>query len=197
VLHLVNRGNDRKLLFTSPDEYEDFLGIIDAAKSRGRLRLIAYCLMPNHWHLLVWPETATDVSSFCHWVGSVHGLRHRRATQTIGRGHLYQDRYHSFAVESERQYYEVIRYVEANPVRAGLVAAAADWPWSSLTDRLRTRRGLLNLGPLPLPPEWETLVNQSLPQDVLDDLRTRCGRTKPYDLRGQRRPVAETAAKSR
>jgi putative transposase len=193
VLHLVNRGNDRKLLFSAPEAYEDFLRVVRKGKQRSGLRLIAYCLMPNHWHMVVWPRTSTEVSSFCHWIATVHAIRHRRETETIGHGHLYQDRYHSFAIESERRYYEVIRYVEANPVRAGLAALAQDWRWSSASERTHHSRGLLDVGPLPLPSGWVDTVNESLPTDVLEDLRTRCGRTKPYDLRLLRR-VGRTAA---
>lgn len=193
VLHVINRGNDRKLLFAAPSAYEDFLAILGKARERCGLRLLAYCLMPNHWHLLVWPRTGTDVPSFCHWVTTVHAIRHRRDTRSIGHGHLYQDRYHSFAIESESRYYQVIRYIEANPVRAGLASLAEDWPWSSLTERTRRHRRLLDPGPLPLPQGWTATVNESLPADVLEDLRARCRRTKPYDLRLDRKHMARTA----
>lgn len=171
ILHVVNRGNDRKLLFGTRREYEDFLRLVARTKERAPMRLLAYCLMPNHWHLVLWPESARAVSAFCHRLCTIHSIRHRRKTNTIGHGHLYQGRYHSVVVESARQYYQVMRYVEANALRAGLVDRAQAWRWSSLADRTGADRGLLDAGPLPLPPGWADLVNQSLPQEVLEETR--------------------------
>ncbi|MGE0464713.1 MAG: transposase [Vicinamibacterales bacterium] len=196
ILHLVNRGNDRKRLFHADRDYEAFLELISETRTRCPMRLLAYCLMPNHWHMVVWPDAAQAVSAFCHRLCTVHALRHRRDTQTLGHGHLYQHRYHSFAVESERQYYLVMRYVEANPVRAGLVDQAQLWKWSSLAEREGCERGLLHPGPLPLPSGWAALVNEALPRETLDETRARLQRTKPYDLRVLRRKVAETASNS-
>ena len=118
VLHLVNRGNDRKRLFEADREYEEFLRLVAEVKERCPMRLLAYCVMPNHWHMVVWPEPGQSVTAFCHRLCTIHAIRHRRETGTIGNGHLYQDRYHSFAIESERQYYAVMRYVEANGARS-------------------------------------------------------------------------------
>lgn len=167
VLHVVNRSNDRRLLFGTDREYEDFLDLVAGTKGRSPIRLLAYCLMPNHWHMVVWPESARAVTAFCHRLCSMHAIRHRRGTNTIGHGHLYQGRYHSRIIESERQYYQVMRYVEANALRAGLVDRAQAWRWSSLAERIDTDRGLLDAGPVALPSGWVALVNESLPREVL------------------------------
>lgn len=198
VLHLVNRGNDRKLLFASPPEYEDFLSLLAEVRNRCPLRLLGYCLMPNHWHLLVWPSGAGEVSSFCHRLSCVHSIRHRRKTGTTGEGHVYQDRYHAFEVRSERQYFEVLRYIEANAVRSGLVTRAEEWPWSSLHERYGVDRQLLVPGPLQLPTGWVELVNQLLPADVIATLRARRQRGTDADGRRLPRPRAsKTATDSR
>ena len=123
------------------------------------------------------------MSAFCHRLCTIHAVRHRRETGTVGFGHLYQHRYHSFAIESERQYYAVMRYVEANAARSGLVALAEHWRWSSLAERCGPDRGLLAPGPLDLPKGWAALVNEGLPPDVLAETRARFHRTRPYDLR--------------
>jgi putative transposase len=196
VLHLVNRGNDRKRLFEAEREYEEFLNLVAAVKQRCPMRLLAYCVMPNHWHMVVWPEPGQSVAAFCHRLGTIHAIRHRRDTDTVGYGHLYQHRYHSFAIESERQYFAVMRYVEANAVRSGLVARAEDWPWSSLAERSGPDRGLLSRGPLSLPEGWAALVNESLPTEVLAETRARLHRTRPYDLRRVTPRYARTASKS-
>ena len=196
VLHLVNRGNDRKRLFETAREYEEFLNVVAQVKARCPLRLLAYCIMPNHWHMVVWPEPKQSVAAFCHRLSTIHAIRHRRETGTVGHGHLYQDRYHSFAIESERQYFAVMRYVEANGARSGLVGRAEDWPWSSLAERCGTDRGLLAPGPLALPERWAALVNERLPDDVLAETRARFHQTRPIDLRRLTPRYARTASKT-
>jgi putative transposase len=196
IQHLVNRGNDRKRLFETDREYEEFLTLIATTKERRPIRLLAYCLMPNHWHMVVWPESTESISAFCHRLCSVHAIRHRRDTDTVGHGHLYQHRYHSFAIESERQYFTVMRYVEANAVRARLVPEAHLWRWSSLAERGGVDRGLLAPGPLPLPDDWVDLVNESLSPDVLAETRARFHRTRPRGLRVIKPTYAATASKS-
>ena len=196
VLHLVNRGNDRKQLFGAAREYEDFLNLVADVKERCPMRLLGYCVMPNHWHMVVWPETGQSVSAFCHRLCTTHAVRHRRESGTIGFGHLYQHRYHSFAIESERQYYAVMRYVEANAARSGLVALAEHWRWSSLAERCGPNRGLLAPGPLELPKGWAALVNEHLPPDVLAQTRARFHRTRPEDMRLLTPRYARTASKT-
>jgi putative transposase len=189
VLHLVNRGNDRKVLFPTATEYEAFLTLLAETKRQCPLRILAYCLMPNHWHLVVWPAPGQQVVAFFHRLCTTHAVRHRRDTASIGEGHLYQGRYRSFAVESERQYYHVLRYVEGNALRAALVSRAEDWRWSSLPERLGQLRAVLDPGPLALPPDWVAHVNQRLPPEVLADLRERRTRATPVDGRLLPRPV--------
>jgi putative transposase len=196
VLHLVNRGNDRKLLFATDRAYEEFLSLVAATQERCPMRLLAYCLMPNHWHMVVWPNATQSVRAFCHRLCTVHAIRHRRDTGTVGHGHLYQHRYHSCAIESERQYFAVLRYVEANAMRAGLVPEAQLWRWSSLAERGGLHRDLLSPGPVPLPSQWASLVNEPLPLDVLEETRARLRRTRPYDLRVIRPRYAEPASKT-
>ena len=149
ILHVINRGNDRRTLFRDASEYEEFLGLLRHAAGREPLRLLGYVLMPNHWHLVVWPESGTQLSRYLHLVATVHAARWRRRVGRTGEGHVYQDRYHAFMIESERQFFNVLRYVEANPIRAGLVTRSVEWPWSSLAERLVGPAGLLTPSPVP------------------------------------------------
>lgn len=176
VLHAINRGNDRRCLFESVADYEDFLELVAWAKQQSPMRILAYCLMPNHWHLILWPETADAVSLFLHRLCTTHSVKRRRETGTVGQGHIYQDRYHGFVIQSETYYLRAIRYVESNPLRAGLVQTAAEWPWSSLHERLGNSRSLLTDGPLRLPDRWAESVEESLPAQFLDDIRSRLRR---------------------
>lgn len=171
VHHIVNRGNDKQTLFESTRDFEEFLFLMAMAKARAMIRIVAYCLMRNHWHFVLWPSAEGQVEEFQHWLTTTHAIRRRRITCTIGQGHIYQDRYRAFGIWSETYYLNVIRYVEQNPLRAGLVTTAEKWRWSSVSERLGRSRGLLDEGPVVLPPDWPTLVNQCLPQSTVDEIR--------------------------
>ena len=172
VLHVVNRGNDRRQLFAGKRDYGAFLGLMAWAQSRTSLKLLAYVLMPNHWHVVAWPQSPGQLSRFMHDLTGAHAALLRTETGTKGTGHIYQDRYHAFVVDSEVRYYRTLRYVEANPVRAALVSRAEQWRWSSLQERLWDRR-LTTEGPVPLPPaeEWATLVNVPLKEAQTSPLK--------------------------
>lgn len=188
IIHVINRGNDRRGLFHTPAEYDEFQWLMRHAMGREPLRLVAYVLMPNHWHMVAWPETSTQLSRYLHLLCSAHAARWRRRAGSAGQGHVYQDRFHAFIVESERHYYHVLRYVEANPLRAGLVETAAEWAWSSLAERRERRGDLIVPGPLALPDRWPDLVDQTMPASVLADLRDRTRRVHRAAWQPPRRP---------
>jgi putative transposase len=179
VHHVINRGNERRALFDGDIDYSRFLDLMARTKQRSPVRILAYCLMPNHWHMILWPEGPHSISRFLQRLSTAHSASLRRTTSTVGHGHVYQDRYHAFLVESEPYYYAVLRYVESNPLRAGLVARAADWRWSSLAERLGEERRLVEPGPLALPPNWLELVDTGLPEDILGDIRQKLRRHVP------------------
>jgi putative transposase len=160
VVHVVNRGNERRRIFDRPENFEEFVDLLDWTLERRPTRMLAWALMPNHWHLVLWPATATELSKFLHLLTTSHAARFRYATATVGLGHVYQGRYHSTVVEDDDQYVRTLRYVEANPARANLVPRAEEWPWTSLRERLQSRRLIVD-GPvgLPQPADWVELVN--------------------------------------
>jgi putative transposase len=172
VHHVINRGNDKRLLFETTRDYEDFLQLIALAKHRANIRIPAYVLLRNHWHFVLWPSEAGQVQEFQHLVTTTHAIRRRRMTCTVGQGHIYQDRYHAFGIWSETHYLNVVRYVEANPLRAGLVNSAVSWRWSSLYERLGHSRGIVDEGPVPLPADWPAIVDTCLPQETVDEIRS-------------------------
>ena len=171
VHHIVNRGNDKKTLFESTRDFEDFLRLIAWAKQRANIRIVAYVLMRNHWHFVLWPAAEGQVQVFLHLLTTTHAVRRRRATGTVGHGHIYQDRYHAFGIWSETYYLNVIRYVEQNPLRAALVSSASQWRWCSLHERLEDRHYILDDGPVPLPTDWRAIVEECLPQHIVDEIR--------------------------
>src|SRR5580658_3294321 len=93
--------------------------------------------MPNHWHLVLKPHEDRELSLFVGWLTLTHTQRWHAHRRDAGSGHVYQGRFKSFPVQADRHFLTVARYVERNPLRANLVASAADWRWSSLWVRAR------------------------------------------------------------
>jgi putative transposase len=96
------------------------------------MRLLSYCLMPNHWHLVLWPRADGELSDFGHWLTLTHTQRWHAHYHNVGTGHLYQGRFKSFPVARDEHFLQLCRYVERNPLRAGLVRRAEAWQWGSL-----------------------------------------------------------------
>jgi len=172
VVHVVNRGNDKRLLFERAREYEDFLELVRWAKGKSPVRIVAYCIMSNHWHFGFWAEVLGDVSRFLHRLTTTHATSWRRRTGTVGCGHVYQDRFHGSRIFTERHYFNVLRYIEQNPLRAHVVRRAHDWRWSSLAERLGNGRGLLDDDPVGVPYEWEGLVEEELTEAAVEEVRS-------------------------
>ena len=161
VYHVLNRANARRTIFRGPSDYEAFERILAEGLAKIPMRLTGYCLMSNHWHLLLWPHDDGDLSAFMHWITMTHSQRWHAAHNTTGTGHLYQGRFKSFPIQSESYYLNALRYVESNPLRAGLVESSSHWTWSSLA----IRRGIAKKGvaisaaPIELPDGWDELVD--------------------------------------
>ena len=171
VVHIYNRGNDKRMLFVRARDFEDFLRLVAWVKSVCPVRIVAYCIMGNHWHFVFWVEVEWDVSAFLHRLTTTHAKRWRLRTQTIGQGHVYQDRFKASTIFSERYYFNCLRYVEQNPLAAGLVHSAKDWPWGSFAERLGKQRGILDADPVGLPMGWTELVDRPLADCEADEIR--------------------------
>ena len=109
-----------------------FERVLDEAVARTGIRLLSYCVMRNHWHLVVWPEVDGQLSKFVGWLTLTHTQRWHAHRQSAGLGHLYQGRFKSFPIQNDEHFLTVCRYVERNPLRANLVRHAEEWRWSSL-----------------------------------------------------------------
>jgi len=128
--HVLNRGNARQRVFHKEADYAAFLRLFDEAQERCSMRLLAFCLMPNHFHLVLWPQGDGDVSRWMQWIQTTHVRRYHEHYHTTG--HVWQGRFKAFPIQEDDHLLTVLRYVERNPFRAGLVPGVADWPWSSL-----------------------------------------------------------------
>ena len=131
--HVIQRGNRRQLTFFGPDDYRAYLEIAAEVFAEAKVEVWAYCLMPNHVHLIATPADETGLTKA---IGAPHQRYTWRINQKQGwTGCLWQSRFGSFPMDEE--YLRLCaRYVGLNPVRAGLVRRAADWPWSSVTAHL-------------------------------------------------------------
>lgn len=161
VYHVLNRANARQTIFHEFSDYEAFERILAEGLAKIPMRLTGYCLMSNHWHLLLWPYHDGDLSTFMHWVTMTHTQRWHAVHRTIGTGHLYQGRFKSFPVQSESHYLTALRYIESNPFRAGLVKSSSHWMWSSLAIRKGLAKDGVAIadGPVELPDNWDELVD--------------------------------------
>ena len=124
IYHVLNRANARLPIFESDGDFAAFERVLTEAVERTQTRLLSYCLMHNHWHLVVWPQKDGELSRFMGWLTLTHTQRWHANRHTAGSGHLYQGRFKSFPVQDDPHFLTVCRYVERNPLRANLVKSA-------------------------------------------------------------------------
>ena len=184
VYHVLNRGNARRVFFRKPADFAAFERVLAEAKQEVPMRILAYCLMPNHWHLLLWPQEGPDLSRFVGWLTLTHTQRWHAHYHNVGTGHLYQGRFKAFPAQENDHFYTVGRYVERNALRADLVAERAEqWRWCSLWQRLHgPDRGeaLLSSWPVPYPTNWIDLVNEAQSPAELEAVRQSVKRERPF-----------------
>jgi len=180
VFHVYNRAIQSTMLFAHPNDYDLFLGVIREALQRVPVRLLAYVLMPNHWHLVLWPGRGQFLADLMKWATGTHVQWHRMITGTRGRGALYQGRYKAIPVETDTYFYNLIRYVERNPLRKGLVTDVHSWRWSSAWPRPAADHPALSEWPAPRPADWEARLCEREEGSELDEIRTAIRRSIPY-----------------
>jgi putative transposase len=217
VLLRYNRGNGRRRIFHTPGDYDAFLRVLaEALRRYPGVALLAYCLMPNHWHLVLRPAGDADLPAFMRWLMVTHVRRHHEAHRTRGGGHLYQGRYKSFPIQADEHLLTVLRYMEANAVRAGLAKRARDWRWCSLAQRAEQSRRHSRASsatrsataapanaataaaaappladwPINRPANWEALLDRPWETAELERLRTSVNRGRPL---GDHRWIKRTA----
>ena len=176
--HVTQRGNRRLETFFCDDDYKAYRALLAEHCAAAGVACWAYCLMPNHVHLILVPRDADGLRRAL-------GEAHRRYTRRINlregwRGHLWQERFHSFPMD-QTWLLAAARYVELNPVRARLVKRARQWPWSSARAHLAGRDDdLLKAAPmLELAPDWKDYLAEELADDRLEALRRHARTGRP------------------
>ena len=168
-------------IFHTDDDYRHFESLLLEGVELIGMRILAYCIMPNHFHLVLYPKNNGDMGEFMRWVTITHVRQRRARTETIGHGHLYQGTYKSFPVETETHLQQLMVYVEQNPLRAKLVRRAEHWKWSSLYKREHERNTkLLAKLPITLPKNYLTAVNTLPNTEALETLRRSVNRGTPF-----------------
>jgi len=181
VYHVLNRAVGRARIFEKTGDYQAFEKVLRQADAFVPMRVLAYCVMPNHWHLVLWPRRGGELSEYMRWLTVTHTQRWHAHHHTSGTGPLYQGRFKSFPIQADEHLLTVCRYVERNPLRAGLVRRADTWRWSSLWHRVKgSGQTLLAGGPAPLPEDWVVQVNAVETEAELQALRRSVMRGTPY-----------------
>jgi putative transposase len=178
VYHIINRGNGRQQVFHADGDYRAFADLMAEASERYPVKVLAWCIMPNHFHLLVSPERADDLSRWMQWFMTSHVRRYHRFYNSSG--HIWQGRYKSFIVQEDTHLLTVMRYIEGNPVRAQIVPSAKDWNWSSHRARTGVAESCIEKAPINLPSDWSAYVDQPLTEGELGRLQTSIQRQTPF-----------------
>jgi putative transposase len=195
VFHVLNRGVGKMELFGKQGDFEAFERIVEKTLQTCPMRICAYCLMPNHWLLVLWPEDDGQLGSFLQKLTVTHVRNWQEHRRKVGYGHVYQGRYKSFPVETQDYFYRLVCYVERNALRAGLVCRAEDWRWGSLwhrSRRLGEKVSWLSDWPVPQPIDWTTLVNQAQTEAELTAIRRSVARGQPYGGEAWMRNTAQS-----
>jgi putative transposase len=170
-------------LFSKPEYYQAFETILEEVYQRAKIRILSYSVMPNHWHLLLWPRQDGELSEVMRWLTVTHTQRWHAHRRSAGTGPVYHGRFKSFPIQSDEHFLTVARYVERNAMRASQVKRAQDWRWSSLWHRVQPDKSLaahLSKWPIALPADWTRRVNRPLTDAELEAVRLSVRRSQPF-----------------
>ncbi len=193
IYHTIGRGLKSKPMFRSETDYVEFDTALAQAIQRFEPRLLAYCVLPKHWHLVLTPRKDGDLSKLMAWLTTTHSARWHTKPRRAGTGGIYERRFRSFPVQDDEPLLDILRFVESHPVRAGLVRSHQEWEWSSAPRRGKKLSGTqpqLSLPPIPLPKQWDKQLDKEFPSEVLDKILHCIQRGCPY---GESKWVEKTA----
>ena len=187
--HVLNRGNARGDVFHKDGDFAAFVELISLANQRLPMRVLGYCLLNNHFHLVLWPHHDGDLSRWMQWLLTSHVRRYHRHYDSSG--HVWQGRFKAFPVQKDGHLLALLRYVERNPLRAHLVSRAEEWRWSSLAWRQSGERPeMLADWPIDCPANWVARVNRAQSKAEENALKRAIERGTPF---GSARWVARIA----
>ena len=183
VYHCLNRANAQIKIFKTDKDYRLFEDILKEGVEKFNMQLLAYCIMPNHWHLVLYPQHDGDLSLFMGWITNTHTKRWHTLHNTIGTGHLYQGRYKSFLVQNDNHFLTLVRYVERNARKANLVQKAEEWRWGSAYLRkygTEKQRKFLTKWPVSKPQNYIEWLNEPQTSDEEESIQKSIKRNSPF-----------------
>jgi putative transposase len=170
--HVVNRTVRRLPIFVRPTDYRAFLKVLEEGLGRYPVRLVAFSLLADQWHLVVGPDGTNALSRFVQWVTATHAIRWRCVHHLRGCGPVYEGRYRSTPLTGAADLVHACRHVERRAVRARLVPRAQDWPWCSLAERLQPSASVpLVAAPFLMSSAWVDYVNTTTLRERIEDAR--------------------------
>lgn len=188
IYHVLNRGNSKRTVYFNEWDYRAFIDLLRESKKNYPVEILAYCLMPNHFHIVCMPRIGEEMSKWMHCIENAYVKGHHTYYQTSGL--LWQGRFKNFPVQNDDHFLTLARYVERNPVRASLVPSAMDWRWSSFRERIyRSKIRIINESPVFLPENWKSYVDRPLTSKELEKIRLSVNRQCPYGSRKWQRTV--------
>ena len=182
VYHVLNRANGGLRLFRKAEDFLAFEKVLLEAMGRRPVRLLDWCLMPNHWHFVVWPKKDDDLTEFFRWLTHTHTQRWHAHHGTSGMGHVYKGRFKCFPIQQDEHLQRVLRYVQLNPLRAQLVRRPWAWRWGSCHVR---RQGppelaeLLSDWPIDMPKDWGAWLEEGIDAAESERIATAVRRSSP------------------
>ena len=185
--HVINRGNARAEVFHTPADYQAFRTLLKEAVARSGIRVLAYCLMPNHFHLTLWPRRDGELSACMQWLLTAHVRQYHALYHSSG--HVWQGRFKAFPIQEDTHLLTVLRYIERNPLRAGFVARAEEWLWSSARE-WKQRPRWLTASPVAKPSPWLSWVNTPMTDGEVEALRHSVNRGTPFGTESWQRRTA-------
>jgi len=180
AFHVMNRAVRKTVLFQNDGDYDAFIVVVLESLELFKIQIIAFHLMPNHWHFVVCCDSIEEISKWQHWLAGTHANRWNGAHGCRGSGAVYQGRFKAVPIQHGSSLIRVCRYVERNALRKGLVDCAENWEWSSLFS-VRNNRDLIPLTewPIPRPENWLEIVNSDEIPSEVDELRKCIRRNHP------------------
>jgi len=180
--HVINRANARAQIFKTPDDYQAVVQALQQTLEKMPLDIFSFCIMPNHWHFAVRPRNDGEMGKFFGKLTQTVTQRWHAFHHTTGMGHVFQGRYKAFLVQTDVYFIQLMKYIEGNPLRAGLVSKAEEWRWGSYNMRTTDpeRYKILCVPwPVDMPPDYLHIVNQPTSKEFLEQLRNSVVRGKP------------------
>lgn len=181
IYHVLHRAAGTQPIFSKTKDYLAFEQILENVQGRIDARLLSYCLMPDHWRLLLWPRKDGDLSEFMRLLSVTHAQRWHAMHGTAGSGPVYRGRFKAFPVQKGEPMLSVCRYIESTALRAKKTKQAENWRWSSLWRRCnKSDEVTIAKWPVTCPRNWKLLVNRPMADEELRALEMSVLRDAPF-----------------